>query len=349
MDKQYRHLSVEDRAVIRIEQARGHSVRSIAQTLGRSASTISRELRRNGLVRAGGSMRACLSVYDATAAAQAYRDRRSRCGRRRRLVEGTPLFQHVHDRLIYYRWSPEQIAARLRTMHPDDPDRRISHEAIYATIYAYPRGSLKQGMVDALRQRKPARGRRRTTLAKGQTIPAALRIVNRPEEIEKRLLPGHWEGDFIKGSLNRSAVGTVVERKTRFVILCRMDGCTANDALVGFTRQMSRLPAFLRESFTYDRGSEMACHVELARRLNLDIWFADPYAPWQRGSNENTNGLLRQFLPKGADLSGVSQTQLNDIARLMNNRPRMTLGWKTPAEVMAEEMAKFSNRVALDS
>ncbi|WP_372983030.1 IS30 family transposase [Marinobacter sediminum] len=128
-----------------------------------------------------------------------------------------------------------------------------------------------------------------------------------------------------------------------------MDGCTANDGPVGFTRQMSRLPAFLRESFTYDRGSEMARHVELARRLNLDIWFADPHAPWQRGSNENTNGLLRQFLLKGADLSGVSQTQLNDIARLMNNRPRMTLGWKTPAEVMAEEMAKFSNRVALDS
>ena len=158
-------------------------------------------------------------------------------------------------------------------------------------------------MVDALRQRKPARGRRRTTLAKGQTIPAALRIVNRPEEIEKRLLPGHWEGDFIKGSFNRSAVGTVVERKTRFVVLCKMDGNTAAAALEAFSRQMKHLPRQMRKSMTYDRGTEMACHPDLARRLKIDIWFCDPHAPWQRGSNENTNGLLRQFMPEGTDLS----------------------------------------------
>nr|WP_244166643.1 IS30 family transposase [Burkholderia anthina] len=126
-----------------------------------------------------------------------------------------------------------------------------------------------------------------------------LRIIHRPEAIETRQWPGHWEGDLIKGAFNRSCVGTLVERKTRFVVLCRMNGCTAQDALEGFTRQMKKLPAFLRESLTHDRGSEMTCHVELAERLNLDIWFADPYAPWQRGSNENTNGLLRQFLPKG--------------------------------------------------
>ncbi|WP_157636140.1 IS30 family transposase, partial [Burkholderia ubonensis] len=157
--------------------------------------------------------------------------------------------------------------------------------------------------------------------------------------IETRKWPGHWEGDLVKGAFNRSCVGTLVERKTRFVVLCRMDGCTAKDALEGFTRQMKTLPAFLRESLTYDRGSEMTCHVELAERLNLDIWFADPYAPWQRGSNENTNGLLRQFLPKGMDLSGVTQTQLNDIAKLLNGRPRQTLGWKTPEEAMAIELA----------
>lgn len=154
--------------------------------------------------------------------------------------------------------------------------------------------------------------------------------MHRPEDIQQRLLPGHWEGDFIKGSFNRSAVGTVVERKTRFVVLCWTDGCTVADALAGFSRQMRKLPAFLRESFTYDRGSEMACHVALAKRLNMDIWFADPYAPWQRGSNENTNGLLHQFLPKGTDLSGVSQMQLNDIARLLNGRPRKTLAVENP-------------------
>lgn len=346
MDKHYRHLSIEDRAVIMIEHGNGASMRAIARTLGRNASSISREFKRNGVASA---TRDTGGVYDATASSQAYRCRRLRCGRRQGLVEGTALFQHVYDRLVYDRWSPQQIAARLRKMHADDPDRNVSHETIYASIYAYPRGALKQGMVDALRQRKQVRGRRRTTLARGQTVPATLRIVHRPEDIEKRLVPGHWEGDFIKGSFNRSAVGTVVERKTRFVILCRMDGCTATDALAGFTRQMSRLPAFLRESFTYDRGSEMACHVELAKRLNLDIWFADPHAPWQRGSNENTNGLLRQFLPKGTDLSGVSQTYLNDIARLLNGRPRKTLDWKTPDEAMAEEMAAFHSRVALDS
>ncbi len=348
MGKQYSHLSVEERAVIMIERSKGVSLRSIGCTLRRDVSSISREIKRGVPDRLEVNAQAP-ATYDATAASATYRERRQRCGRRCKLVEGTPLFQKVYDRLVYLGWSPQQISHRLRFMHPDDPTNAISHETIYAAIYAQPRGALKQGMVDALRQGKAARGQRRTTLAKGRTIPEALRIVHRPEEIEQRLLPGHWEGDFIKGSFNRSAVGTVVERKTRFVILCRMDGCTAQDALVGFTRQMKPLPAFLRASLTYDRGSELACHEELAKRLKLDIWFCDPYAPWQRGSNENTNGLLRQYLPKGADLSEVTQTQLNDIARLLNGRPRKTLGWKTPSEAMTEELAAFSKRVALDS
>lgn len=234
-------------------------------------------------------------------------------------------------------------------MYPHEPARQVSHETIYAAIYAHPRGALKKGLVEALRQAKQTRGRRRTTAARGGFVPEELRIVHRPEDVSARKLPGHWEGDFIKGAYNRSAVGTLVERKTRFVVLCRMDGCTAQDALAGFTRQMRKLPAFLRESLTYDRGSEMACHADLAKRLNIDIWFADPHAPWQRGSNENTNGLLRQFLPKGTDLSQVSQTELNDIARLMNGRPRQTLGWKTPEEALAQEMADYRSRVALDS
>lgn len=180
-------------------------------------------------------------------------------------------------------------------------------------------------------------------------VPEALRIVHRPEEVAERKLPGHWEGDLIKGAFNRSCVGTLVERKTRFVVLCRMDGCTAQDALEGFTRQMKKLPAFLRESLTYDRGSELACHAALSRRLNIDIWFADPHAPWQRGSNENTNGLLHQFMPKGLDLSNVSQEELNHVAKLLNGRPRETLGWKTPAEMMDLEIAAHAQCVALDS
>jgi IS30 family transposase len=234
-------------------------------------------------------------------------------------------------------------------MHPDDPTQAVSHETIYAAIYAQPRGALKQGMIDALRHAKPARGRRRTSLAKSQTVPEALRIVHRPAQIGQRLLPGHWEGDVIKGRFYRSAVRTVVERKTRFVSRCRMDGCTSQNALVGFTRQMKGLPAFLHESLTYDRGSEMACHTAVAKRLQLDLWFCDPYAPWQRGSNENTNGLLHRFLPKGTDLSQVTQTHLNDIARLLNGWPRKTRGWKTPDEATAEELATLSKGIALDS
>jgi len=334
----YHHLSAEERAVIMIEHQDGTSARRIARRLGRSPATISRELRRGGA-----------SHYDAAAGGSGYHQRRERSRRQRLLAEGTPLYQYVHDQLVFRRWSPQQIAARLRRMPVDLRPGLVSHETIYAAIYAQPRGALKQGMIQALRQAKSGRGVRRTTAATASFVPEALRIVHRPEDIEKRLLPGHWEGDFIKGAFNRSAVGTLVERKTRFVVLCRMDGCTAGDALEGFTRQMKKLPAFLRESLTYDRGSEMACHAQLSQRLNLDIWFCDPHAPWQRGSNENTNGLLRQFLPKGTDLSQVSQTMLNDIARLLNGRPRQTLEWKTPEEALAEEIAKFNSRVALDS
>ncbi len=341
MGQKYTHLSAAERAMIEIEVGNGSSLRSVARRLGRHASSVSRELSRN---RSESS-----PPYSGRSAGAAYRERRRRSVRRRRLVEGTPLYQRVYTWLVHRRWSPQQIAARLRHMYPNDPSWHISHETLYAAIHTHPRGALKQGMVDALRQSKPQRGRRRTTAAGASFVPEALRIVHRPEEIATRLLPGHWEGDFIKGAFNRSAVGTLVERKTRFVVLCKMDGCTAQAALEGFTRQMKKLPAFLRESLTYDRGSEMACHAELSERLNLDIWFADPHAPWQRGSNENTNGLLRQFLPKGTDLSQVSQTHLNDIARLLNSRPRQTLGWLTPEEMMAKEMAEFAKRVALDS
>jgi IS30 family transposase len=336
--RSYRHLSPEDRAGIMIDLQHGSSLRAMARRLGRSPSTVSREIKRAGS-----------AGYDATRAAAGYRQRRAHSRRSRRLIEGTALYQHVYDHLVFKRWSPQQIAARLRAMPAEERPGLVSHETIYAAIYAQPRGALKQGMVAALRQAKASRGRRRTTAAAGRFVPEASQIQHRPAHIDSRRLPGHWEGDFSKGAYTRSAVGVLVERKTRWVVLCRMNGCTAADALEGFSRQMKRLPAFLRESLTYDRGSELACFEALSRRLKLAIWFCDPHAPWQRGSNENTNGLLRQFLPKGTDLSLASQTQLNDIARLLNGRPRKTLGWKTPDEVMAEEMLKFSTGVALAS
>jgi IS30 family transposase len=342
MDKRYKHLNGEERGVILAEHLRGASLGAIGLLLGRSASTIGRELLRG---RPEGEP---AQPYCAQRGGERYRAHRKRCGRRRKLVCGGWLHDFVQGKLIHRRWSPEQIAQRLRLMKPNDASARVSHETIYATIYAQPRGGLKTAMVEALRQAKPARGRRRTTLAGTSMVPESLRIINRPEEIEARLVPGHWEGDLIKGAFNRSSVGTLVERKTRFVVLCKMNGNGAEAVLDSFNRQMKRLPAALRKSMTYDRGSEMACHPELARRLKIDIWFCDPHAPWQRGSNENTNGLLRQFMPKGTDLGDVSQTWLNDIAALMNNRPRKTLGWRTPAEAMADEIAAFKSTVALD-
>lgn len=338
--RHYRHLSAEQRAMIAIGTKQGQSMRAVARLVGCSVSTVSRELRRNGGA----------DSYEVTAAGAGYRERRRRCVRRRKLIEGSSLWRAVDDRLRFLHWSPEQIAARLRVMHPDDRSFWISHETIYAAIYAHPRGALREGLIELLAQRKPQRGRRRRTAASaGLRVPEALRIAERPEDVTARKVPGHWEGDLVKGAFNRSAVGTLVERKTRFVVLCKMDGCTAADAVDGFTRQLKKIPAFLRESLTYDRGSEMSHHEELARRLDIDIWFADPYAPWQRGSNENTNGLLRRYLPKGMDLSTVSQYTLNRIAGLLNGRPRKTLAWRTPNEALAEEIAHFEKSVALDS
>jgi len=339
MDTRCKHLSSEDRGVIFAEHNRGSSQRVIGELLSRPASTICRELSRGRQEDGSYCPQAGRLVYDV---------RRTRCRRVRKLIEGSKMHRFVHNHLVHRRWSPEQIAQRLRLMNPNDPSVCVSAETIYAAIYAQPRGGLKLAMIEALRQAKPTRGHKRTTLAGRSMVPESLRIIHRPEDIEARIVPGHWEGDLIKGAFNRSSVGTLVERKTRFVVLCKMNGNGAEAVLDSFTRQMKRLPAALRKSMTYDRGSEMACHPELARRLKIDIWFCDPHAPWQRGSNENTNGLLRQFFPKGTDLSNVTQTELNDVAALMNNRPRKTLGWRTPAEAMAEEIAAFKSNVALE-
>ena len=342
----FHHLSHSERAVVFAEARRGSSQRQIARLLGRSASTICRELRR-------GRDTLASEGYSPERGFRVYERGRARCRPRRKLVAGGALWRFVWHRLVKFRWSPEQIAATLRAMHPDDPKACVSHETIYAMIYAQPRGGLKAALVEALRQGKHRRGVGRGIGRKpgggSAIVPESLKIIHRPEEIDARLIPGHWEGDLLKGAFSRSSVGTLVERKTRFVTLAKMEGNGAEAALEGFTRQMKRLPAFLRRSLTYDRGTEMACHPELARRLKIDIWFCDPHAPWQRGSNENTNGLLRQFLPKGADLRKFTQRDLDHIARLMNDRPRKTLGWKTPAQALAEEIANAAKSVAIGS
>nr|WP_245149942.1 IS30 family transposase [Xanthomonas axonopodis] len=324
--------------MLQIEISNGASMRSIARRLGRSASTMCRELGRQQE-----------PAYAATLAAQRYRQRRRNSVAGTRWLRAALCSRAFVTTWCYIAGRPSRLLPSMRSMHPDDSAQRVSHETIYASIYAHPRAGLKKELVEALRQSKPTRGRRRTTAAKRSWVPGELRIAHRPEEVQQRLVPGHWEGDLIKGAFNRSCVGTLVERKTRFVILCKMDGCTAEAALEGFSRQLKKFPAAMRSSMTYDRGTEMTCYAALMARLDMDVWFADPHAPWQRGSNENTNGLLRQFLPKGVDLSVASQEYLNHVAWLMNTRPRQTLGWKTPAEVMDVEIQAFKSRVALAS
>jgi IS30 family transposase len=244
------------------------------------------------------------------------------------------LWEYVQTHLKYG-CSPEQIAGRLRRAYPADMSKQLSTETIYAALYVLPRGTLRSELLAALRQaHKARRPRARGTDRRGQ-LPNITPIANRPDEVTSRLVPGHWEGDLLKGARNGSAVGTLVERTTRFVLLARMDGTDAWSAYQGFTKKLRQVPAPLRKTLTCDRGKEMAEHERLAQRLAIRVFFADPYAPWQRGTNENTNGLLRQYLPKGTDLSGYTQRELNAIAHRLNTRPRKCLNFATPLEVYA--------------
>jgi IS30 family transposase len=214
----------------------------------------------------------------------------------------------------------------------------VSHETIYTALYALPRGALRQELIAYLRQGHVNRWRRSrgTNRKKTGFVTDDIRIHVRPPEITDRLIPGHWEGDFIKGAANRSAVGTLVERTSRFILLAHMDDCTSHAALKGFTRVLTDLEPTMRKTLTYDRGSEMARHRELTQTTGVKVYFADPHSPWQRGSNENANGLIREYLPKGQDLSPVTQGQLNAIANRLNNRPRRILDYQTPLEVFAQ-------------
>jgi transposase, IS30 family len=318
-------MSAEERETLSLGLAHGHSLRTMASVLGRAPSTVSRELGRN--TTRGHPYRACTAQTQAAA--------RARQSRRPRKLADPWLWQYVQTQLTQG-CSPEQIAGRLRRAYPDDMRKHLSAETIYVGLYVLPRGALRSELLAALRQaRKARRPRARGADRRGQ-IPHMTPIAERPAEVATRMVPGHWEGDLIKGARNGSAVGTLVERTTRLVILARMDGTDARSAREGFTKKFRHVPAPLRKTLTYDRGKEMAEHEQLAQRLALQIFFADPYSPWQRGTNENTNGLLRQYLPKGTDLSGYTQRELNAIAQRLNTRPRKCLDFATPLEAYAQ-------------
>lgn len=373
-----RYLSLAEREEIALLRVQGSGVREIARQLERAASTISRELRRNASTRNG-----CFE-YRATAA-QWHADRAARRPKRAKLATNVALRRYVQDRLAgnvatpagkiiagpevawkgrrhgprQHRrwsraWSPEQIAHRLSIDFPDDSAMRISHEAIYQSLYIQGRGALRRELTACLRTGRTLRVPRERTRGRGKSfVTPEILISERPAAVDDRAIPGHWEGDLILG-LNSSAIGTLVERTTRFTMLLHLPPLPEHrrqprykngPALAGhgaeavrdaITQAMGSLPEQLRRSLTWDQGAEMSQHAQLAIDAGLQVYFCDPRSPWQRGTNENTNGLLRQYFPKGTDLSAHRPTELQAVALTLNTRPRKTLGWRTPAEAFNE-------------
>ena len=373
-----RFLSFAEREEIAILHARGCGVREIARRTARSPSTVSRELRRNAATR-GGSLE-----YRATTA-QWHADRRARRPKTAKLAADEALRTYVQDRLAgtitrpdgeavpgpgvrwigrrhgrradrrwAASWSPEQIANRLRFDFPDDESMRVSHEAIYQALYVQGRGALRRELTACLRTGRALRVPRARTRGRGKKfVTPEIMISERPAEAADRAVPGHWEGDLIVG-LNSSAIGTLVERTTRFTMLLHLPpmeghgttprakngpplaGHGAEAVRDAIASTITTLPSQLRRSLTWDQGAEMAGHAQLSIGTGLEIYFCDPHSPWQRGTNENTNGLLRQYFPKGTDLSRHGPDDLAAVAAALNGRPRKTLAWKTPAEALDE-------------
>jgi len=372
-----RYLSFAEREEIALLHAQKFSVREIGRRIARASSTISRELRRNAATRSGGF------EYRASTA-QWHAERKSKRPKVAKLAANEALRQYVQERLAgaidirrgktvgpavnwngrrhgrrqdrrwAMSWSPEQIAERLKLDFPDDESMRVSHEAIYQALYVQGRGALRRELVTCLRTGRALRvPRSRTRRGKAFVSPKVM-ITERPSEANDRAVPGHWEGDLILG-LDSSAIGTLVERSTRFTLLLHLPRMTDfgrprvknGPALAGHGAEAVRdaiassiatLPKQLRRSLTWDQGAEMAQHVQLRVQTGLPIYFCDPHSPWQRGTNENTNGLLRQYFPKGTDLSRYTGDELNAVAATLNSRPRKTLGWQTPAEVLRNHL-----------
>ncbi|HZJ97212.1 MAG TPA: IS30 family transposase [Oligella sp.] len=326
----YHELNLEERITISMGLIQSLSLREIARQINRSPSTVSREIRRNS--NANG-------VYTVYEAEQKNKARRFACRPKRKLLPGSELFYLIKEMLRDH-FSPEQIAGNLRSMFPNLKDAYVSHETIYNAIYALPVGELRKELIHCLRHGKTTRRPRSGGVDRRNQIPDMVSIHVRPPEVEDRLVPGHWEGDLIKGKDNASAVGTLVERTSGYLMLVKMNDATATSAVEGFSAALNRAPLPVRKSMTYDQGREMTRHAEITQKTGVAIYFCDPHSPWQRGSNENINGLIRQYLPKGTDLSVHSQQDLDEIALSLNRRPRKRFGFKCPIEVLTEVMLK---------
>lgn len=302
-------------------------MRAIARHLGRAPSTVSRELARNR-----GRHRYRAWRADARSIRRARRPRVAKLAR-------NPRLRAEVERLLGLRWSPEQIAARLRLEHPEEPELQVSHETIYQSLFVQARGALRRELVASLRTGRVRRRAQHRTAGPGVLTDMVL-ISERPAEVEDRAVPGHWEGDLIIGGRSHSAIATLVERRTRYVLLVALPaGRSAPAVRDALAARILILPEQLRRTLTWDRGHEMAEHVRFTVDTGVAVYFCDPHSPWQRGSNENTNGLLRQYFPKGTDLSVHDQDHLDAVAAELNDRPRQTLGWMKPSEALAKVVA----------
>jgi IS30 family transposase len=319
MSNCYRRLSLTEREELSIHHAQGVSLRGIARQLNRSPSTLSRELARN---RSGFVYRAVTAQHKA--------DRR--CFRKpRRLVVNCRL-RHTVLSLLRKQWSPEQLSDHLRRMHLNEPSLQVSAETIYSYLYVLPRGELRRELLSHLRQhRKNRRPRSRGADRRGQ-IPEMISIEERPPDVADRIIPGHWEGDLILGRRHQSALGTLVERTTRTVLLVRLPARDATSVRKAFVRKLRSVPKQMKLTLTYDRGKEMAEHKLFTRDTQMQVYFAHPQSPWERGTNENTNGLIRQYFPKGTDFNQVSAQHIRRVQDLLNGRPRKVLNAQTPFE-----------------
>jgi len=321
--RKYRRLTLREREEISRFLARGESINDIAKAISREVSTVSREINQAGM-----------NKYTYRAERSDRRSKRN-AGKRKRgkykLRASRMLWEYVKNKLALL-WSPEQIAQSLKKEYPDERNMRISHEAIYTYLYVLPRGELKKRLLSMLRRERKHRHKRKNACQVERKLEDMLSIEERPAEVADRTVPGHWEGDLLVGKNRQSALGSLVERTTRFTVLVPLRNKTAEEVRKEFAREMKYLPTQLKRSLTYDQGREMAEHKLFTRDTKMKVYFAHPASPWERGTNENTNGLIRQFFPKGTDFNKISRREIKKVQDMLNGRPRKTLNWANPYE-----------------
>jgi len=334
----YKRLSDLEREEISRMLSQKYSLNDIAKALGRYTSTISREINRGGCNK---------YTYRATKAQnRARRNAAKRKTGKYRLNDNPELWKYIRQKLKKKKWSPRQIAEELEIDYPEDMTMRIAPETIYTYIYVLPRGALKKELTASLRRNHKRRYKQSREVKIERKLEDMLSIEERPKEVEDRIIPGHWEGDLIVGRYNQSALGTLVERTTRTTILIPIKDRKAETVAKAFAKEVKKLPKQMKLSMTYDQGREMAQHKLFTNITGVKVYFAHPRSPWERGTNENTNGLIRQFFPKGTDFNKVTRYEVKKVQDLLNGRPRQTLGFKKPYQVFNKLMA---DAVALDS